>query len=54
MYREKTIGYHVYLEIQGFLRSFPCFAVRNFSVHEGKIVIFERFYCSFTNIIQLN
>ena len=36
------------------LRSFPCFSVRSSSAHEGKIIIFERFQCSLTNIIQLN
>ena len=35
------------------LRSFPCFAVRSSSAHEGKIIIFERFHCSLTKIIQL-
>ena len=35
------------------LRSFHCFAVRS-SAHGGKIIIFERFHCSLTNIIQFN
>ena len=32
----------------------PCFAVRSSSAHEGKIIIFKRFHCSLTKIIQLN
>ena len=36
---------------QVLLRSFPHFALRSSSAHEGKIIIFERFQCFFTNII---
>ena len=36
------------------LRSFPCFAVRSSSAHEGKIITFDRFHCSMTKNIQLN
>ena len=32
------------------LRSFHCFAVCSSSAHEGKIIVFERFHCSLTNI----
>ena len=31
----------------------PCFTVCR-SAHEGQIIIFERFHCSLTNIVQLN
>ena len=37
-----------------FSRSFHRIAVRSSSVHEGKIIIFERFQCSLTKTIQLN
>ena len=35
-------------------RSFPCFAVRSFSAHKSKVIIFKRFHCSLTKIRQLN
>ena len=37
-----------------FKRSFHCFTVRSSSALEDKIIIFERFHCSLTKIIQLN
>ena len=36
------------------IKVIPCFAVHSSSVHEGKIIIFERFHSSLTKIIQLN
>ena len=44
---------HEHLTLFYSLRSFPYFAVRSSSAHEGKIIIFERFHCSLTKIIQL-
>ena len=32
----------------------PLFCSGSSSAHEGKIIIFERFHCSLTKIIQLN
>ena len=36
------------------LRSLPCFAVRNSCAHGRKVVIFKRFHCSLTKLIQLS
>ena len=41
------------LKVRLCLRSFPCFAVRSSSAHEGNIIL-EIFRCSLTKIIQLN
>ena len=32
----------------------PVCAVRSYSAHESKIIVFERFHCSLTKINQLN
>ena len=50
----KMEGNQTYSLLHERLRSFPRFALRSSSVHEGKIIIFERFQSSLTIITQLN
>ena len=40
-------------EFYGMSLSFHCFAVRSSSAHEGKIIIFDRFYCSLTKLCRV-
>ena len=44
----------VRLPLNPLLRSFPRFALCSSSAHTGKIIIFERFQCSLTSVIQSN
>ena len=46
--RMVTIKSFMVARNQGDLRSFACFTMRSSSAHEGKIIFFERFHCSYT------